>query len=121
MKLALFVSVLCILSVGVESSLVPPPPTKWQPVSVTLKRAILAASTAAKHLEVDYIRLLQAWENVLVQYPLEEYRVIFQARCQYGILKQCQADVYFHGPTSKVYNASCWQAIEEAKAQNNAY
>jgi hypothetical protein len=68
MKVALFVSVLYLLSVCVESS--PPPTTKWQPISVLAKRAILAASTAAKFLKVDYISLLQAWVNVEVSYFL---------------------------------------------------
>ncbi|XP_060592149.1 uncharacterized protein LOC132746888 isoform X3 [Ruditapes philippinarum] len=114
MKLALFVSVLYLLSVGVESS---PQTTKWQPISVLAKRAILAASTAAEFLEVDYISLLKAWVNVEVQHPNDEYRVIFKARCQYGILKRCQADVLLQGFTGKVSNASCWEPTEEAKAQ----
>ena len=39
---------------------------KWRPHSVLSKRAIMASSKASRFLEVKYIRLLKAWENVEV-------------------------------------------------------
>ena len=62
MKLQLFLCTFVLFGVAVDCVT----EKKWRPVSVLLKRAILASSKASRFLEVTYIRLLKAWENVEV-------------------------------------------------------